>query len=354
MKLNFSIKNIITKHLFNWIFTILFIYLLSYLPKLVQIVFFENIYPVVAIINRWFYQFFPFSVGDVVYVLGIGYLLYLLVEIILNIKRPLQYLLQLSNYLLQIVWIFYLSWGFNYFRPSLSETLNFNTEDYNLEQLKNVTDLVIKKSNEVHLSITKNDTIAVDVPYGINHILELTPEGYSRIENIINQKYRVPCIKKSLLSPWISYLHTTGYLNPFTGEAQINYLYPKSAIPFIASHEVAHQLGYAPEDEANFLGYISCLHNPDPYFVYSGYTSGLYYLLVELHKADADYYKQSIKKINKGIIKNFREESSFYHRYKLQYDMTKVYDSYLKLNNQKKGIKSYNDMVRLLIGYYKM
>ncbi len=346
-------KSPLFKTFIYWMFSLAFIYGISFFPWFIQNFYFENIYPIIAIVNRWFYRLFSFSVGDVIYILGIGYLFYLLIEIILHIRKPLPFLLKLSNYLLQVVWLFYLSWGFNYFRPSLSETLHFNNDDYTLEQLKNVTNTIIDKSNELQLNITKNDTLAVDVPYGISHILRLTPIGYQKIEDKIHQKYRLPCIKESLLSSWISYLHTTGYLNPFTGESQINYLYPKSALPFIASHEVAHQLGYAPEDEANFLGFLSSINNPDPYFKYSGYTSALYYLLIELHKADNDAYKESLKHINKGIIKNFREESRFYHRYNLRYDMTKVYDSYLKLNQQKKGIHSYNDMVRLLIGYYK-
>ena len=48
----------------------------------------------------------------------------------------------------------------------------------------------------------------------------------------------------------------SGYLNPFTNEAQVDILIPKYQLPTTASHEVAHQLGYAAENEANFIGIL--------------------------------------------------------------------------------------------------
>ncbi len=340
------------RHLIYWIFLITVIFLASRLNWWVEYLYFKGIYQVIAVANRMFDRLFLFSVGDVLYIFILTYLVYLIIHLLINIRKPADTLLKISRFLLLIVGLFYLSWGFNYFRPSIDKTLKFSSINYNLQQLSTVTDTVIKRANALQLSLSGNDTLAVDIPYGLENILNKTPKGYDKIALDIQQKYRVPVIKKSLLSPIVSYLYVTGYLNPFSGEAQINYLYPKFAIPFIASHEVAHQLGYAPEDEANFLGYLAAIHHPDPYFQYSGYTAALYYLLLELKKADKKLYQEKIKKLNKGILKNFAEEARFYRKYKNKYDMSQAYDSYLKLNKQKKGIRSYNDMVKLLIGYY--
>jgi len=338
--------------LFYWTILIGSIWSASKFPWIIENLYFKRFYQIIAISNRALVRWFSFSLGDILYVLSIIYLLYLLANILINFKKPLEYILKLSRFLLLVIGLFYLSWGFNYFRPSIHKVLKIPNKKYTLAQLSEITDTIIEHSNLLQQQLTKNDTLAVDIPYGLQNILNKTFIGYDSIAREIHQKYRLPVIKKSLMSPLISYLHVTGYLNPFTGEAQINYLYPKYAIPFIASHETAHQLGYAPEDEANFLGFLSSIHHPDPYFRYSGYTAALYYLLVELKKADMDLFQKKLKKIHRGILENFAQEARFYRQHRNKYDMSKVYDSYLKLNHQKKGIKSYNEMVKLVISYY--
>jgi hypothetical protein len=338
-------------YIIHWIITVLAIQLLSYFPGFVEVVYAQNIYPVVAVINRWFFRYLPFSVGDIVYVFGFSYFVLLIFQTLKNIRHPLSQLKKLSYFLLQVVWVFYLSWGINYFREPLSKTLHLSEEKYTMEQLQLVTDKMIDKSNELQLQLAKNDSLAVEITYGVERIINKVPDGYVAIENIIGQSYAVPCEKTSLLSKTISYMGVSGYLNPFTGEAQINRIYPKIFLPSIASHEVAHQLGYAPEDEANFLGYLSASHNPDLYFQYSAYIDALYYCLIELHKADKDIYKQYKEKINKGVLKNYREAYAFSRAHQFPIDFSSTYDAYLKMNKQKSGIKSYNEMVSLLIAY---
>ncbi len=55
-----------------------------------------------------------------------------------------------------------------------------------------------------------------------------------------------------------SNLGVTGYLNPFTNEAQVNTTVPAFLQPFMTCHEIAHQLGFAPEEDANFVWIPSC------------------------------------------------------------------------------------------------
>ena len=53
-------------------------------------------------------------------------------------------------------------------------------------------------------------------------------------------------------------------INPFTLEAQVNMRMPKINLPVTIAHEMAHQLGYAAENEANFIGFINTFKNADP------------------------------------------------------------------------------------------
>jgi len=346
-----KLSSVFLRHLGGWTATVIFIKLLSFSPVIVENIYARNLYPVIAVINRWLARWIPFSIGDLIYFWGISYLIYQILKLIAHLKKPGKQLEKISGFLLKTIWIFYLSWGINYYRKPLSESMNLQTDKYQMSQLLEVTDSIIIRSNRLQLQLEKTDSLPVRIPYGLEHILQMTPEGYRNIEKIIGIRYKVPCLKTSLFSRQISYMHVSGYLNPFTGEAQINKFYPKVFLPDIASHEVAHQLGYAPENEANFLGYLASTHHPDAYFRYSGNIDALYYLLVELKKADKDLFKTYIKKINKGILKNFKEANEFSKKYRFPINFSGGYDAYLKLNNQKSGIHSYNEMVGLVIAY---
>ncbi len=350
-KIDFKNINKFHKHLVFWTLTILIIKILGALPHFIEILYARNLYPVIAVINRWIAVRFPFSIGDLVYFWGIAYFLYQILQLIIQIRHPKRQLLKISTFLLKTVWIFYLSWGFNYFREPLAKSLNLSTVQYTAEELLEVTESLIERTNTLQLYLAGNDTLSVQIPYSIENILRKTPAGYREIENYINVKYHVPCIKTSLFSKQISYMSVSGYLNPFTGEAQVNKLYPKVFLPDIASHEVAHQLGFTPEDEANFLGYLAATHHPDLYFNYSGNINALYYFLVELRRYDKDVYRSYLKKLHKGVLKNFNEARIFHQKYRFPVDFSTTYDSYLKLNNQQSGIRSYNEMVRLVIAY---
>ena len=69
-------------------------------------------------------------------------------------------------------------------------------------------------------------------------------------DSIISYKYKYPSVKKSLFSLPLTYMGFSGYINPFTNEANINYNIPASSQVFVINHEIAHQLGIASEKDA--------------------------------------------------------------------------------------------------------
>ena len=77
-------------------------------------------------------------------------------------------------------------------------------------------------------------------------------------------------------------------------------------------------------------------------------------MLNEIYLNDKKTYKELINKINVGVLKNYKEVSENWKRYKnpLEKYFKKSYDIYLKANNQTKGIKTYNLVVDLLVNEY--
>lgn len=152
-----------------------------------------------------------------------------------------------------------------------------------------------------------------------------------------------------------TYNGTSGYLNPLTGEAQVNDRIPKTGYPTTVCHEMAHQIGWAAENEANFIGYLAALNNNDVYFKYSAYRMAFGYLISELRRHDKNSYKEVIVLVNKGVLKDFKASSEFWEQYQNPIEplIKKGYSSYLKANKQSKGILSYNYVVDLIISYQK-
>ena len=152
-----------------------------------------------------------------------------------------------------------------------------------------------------------------------------------------------------------NYFGFTGYYNPFTGEAQLNTLVPKFILPFTTSHEIAHQLGYAKEEEANFVGYLAATASTDTLFHYSTYLDLFVYANRQLFFVDSvaakDFTTQLLPEV-KSDIKEWRE---FLRRHKnpLEPVIRWAYGNYLRANQQPKGMTSYDEVIADLIAFYK-
>jgi len=250
---------------------------------------------------------------------------------------------------------FHLLWAFNYYRLPLEKTLHIDSS-YTTEELISLTSSLITKANEAQLNITKNDTIKVEVPFTKTELLNMVPEGYSELSKKYSHlAYAQKSLKRSIYSLPLTYMGFSGYLNPFTNEAQIDGMIPKFNYPTTSSHEVAHQLGYAAENEASFVGSLAAMHHQNIYFKYSGYTFALSHCLNELYSRDQKQYEDIVKTINKGILKNYKEANNFWRKYQnpLEPVFKTSYNSFLKANNQTKGIDSYNYVVGLLVNYFE-
>ena len=298
--------------------------------------------PIVLALTAWV----PFSVGDILYIIVILYVLFQLKQIP-SLWRW-KYLIRFVGIVSLIVWVFHIQWGFQYHRTPLSEKWSVKSH-YTVEELNRLTLTLIASSNQIHSTLATDSAVAVTIPYSRDEILKIASQS-------IQKSYHYPQqnIKSSLVSLPLTYMGYSGYLNPFTLEAQVNSKQPKLRILTTATHEIAHQLGYAAEEEANYVGINVAMNADDDYMRYAGYTLALQYCLRSLSKSDKDKYKNALTYINAGILENYREIQGFWEKYKNPFEpvFKKTYDQFLKANNQTAGIASYNLVVGLLLHQY--
>jgi hypothetical protein len=309
-------------------------------------------YPLIFNLHRYFLDLIPFSLGDVLYFLLIIYFLRVIFRNIPHWRvRPLKLFVDLGSVVIIAAWIFHLSWGFNYHRLPLNQQFQISI-GYSKQDLEDRLDKIIEESNQWHNNLASSDTLAVTFPFSRENISEKTGLYHPAYHKTVLNS---PKVKKSLMSLPLSYMGYSGYLNPFTLESQVNAKMPIQSLITTSLHETAHQMGYAAENEANFIAYLSAIKSDDPYVQYAGKTFAFRYLFNDFYKLDPEKAGNKLKLLNPGILKNFKEVNDFWKKYKNPFEVIfdKTYDSYLKANGQKSGIKSYNEMVGLVINYHK-
>ncbi|HFS66898.1 MAG TPA: DUF3810 domain-containing protein [Flavobacteriia bacterium] len=336
---------------------IIFVYYLRKHPVFVETYYSNGIYPYIASFLRFLFGWIPFSVGDIFYFLVGIWLVYKVIRFVKSRAKNWKYSFFHFTAIISIIYfLFHLLWGFNYYRLPIQENLNLPLKKYTIEDLTLVTEKLLINVQETHFKLTNNDTIPVVINLPLTELFTASDVAYSKLAKKYPQlNYPYGKVKKSLYSLPLSYMGFSGYLNPFTNEAQVNYLVPKYDIPIIATHEIAHQVGYAKESDANFIGYLACIHSKDILLEYSANLMALNYCLNAIYYSDKEIYKEMVNRIPKGVQLNYQENRKFWHLYKnpLEPYFKNFYDLFLKSNNQHFGIKSYSKIVRLLIAYDK-
>ena len=336
-------------------FQILFVQIISDYPDIIETYYSNGVYPNVSKLFRMTLGWIPFSFGDVLIPIllffGVRFFYGLIRNRCMNLKQKM---VQAFAVISIFYTCFYWFWGFNYFREPLSKNLGLHQTKYTTSQLIQVTKTIAQQLDSIHFKISKNDTLVIESPYTVKELYQMSFVAYENLsKNFPQLVYEYPSVKSSLLSTLQSYNGTSGYLNPFTGEAQVNDKIPKTGYPTTICHEIAHQIGFAAENEANFIGYIAALAHEDPYFKYAAYRMAFAYLISEVKKHNYNRYKEIILETNKGVLKDYTNSVDFWNQYQNPIEplIKKGYNSYLKANKQAEGIQSYHYVVDLIIAY---
>ncbi len=341
-----------------WVYALPLFYIciqiLNQFPNFVETVYSRNLYTVFRSIFHFSLSWIPFSVGDLFYiiliVLAIQFIFRLIRKKFKNWKHSLVYAIA---FLSKIYVFFHLLWGLNYYRVPLHEQLQIENE-YTTFELINFTEKLIEQTNTLHLQLKENDSLPVDFNYNHENISKLVFDGIDAVnEPKINLNYGRRNLKKSLFSVPLTYGGFGGYLNPFSLEAQYNNEIPYFKWPTTLTHEVAHQMGFAKENEANFIACLVGLQHEDESFRYATYGFALKKCLNELFYRDPALFEELKQCVNYGVIENYRELQEFWKDYQNPIEplLKIMYGSYLNINNQPDGMKSYDYVVALLVNY---
>jgi len=336
-----------------------FIHIYSNDSTRVENQFATGIYPAFGRFLRFLFGWIPFSIGDILYGLVI---LWLLRTIIPGVKAIFKRTVTRQSFFtgagkaLRILMVTYILfnafWGINYNRVGIAGQLQLKMDKYSTEDLKLMNSMLVEKVNETKQVLVQNET-----KYPAKKALfKKVTDAYQQAEIIYPfLKYQPVSLKPSLWSWLGNYMGFTGYYNPFTGEAQVNTLVPKFLQPFTTCHEVAHQLGYAKEMEANFVAYLAATASPDTLIHYSVYLDLFMYSNRNLYATDSMAAKEIAKQLVPAVKADIREWKAFNKKYRNPVEpvFRWVYGLYLRQNQQPQGVLSYDEVTGFMVAWYK-
>ncbi|MCL6523800.1 MAG: DUF3810 domain-containing protein [Thermoflavifilum sp.] len=317
--------------------------------------------PVIWYAQRYFIGQLPFSLGDWLYLLAI---LWAAIQIYIFIRSSIpgqRWLLSARKLLVRFVVVaivgygwFQMSWGFGYMIHRIQTDFHLSLQPYSLSQLKSLTEWLATETNAHYVCV--HDSQATQ-PFFRKTIIPGAIEAYDSLQAFYPEMhYRAPSIKRSLFGKLMNYMGIEGYYNPFTAEAQVNIDIPPMLLPFVTCHEIAHQLGYTQEYAANFVGFLAATHARDSFFRYSAYLNMLLYGIHSLqrhHQRDTAWIHHIWNSLLPGVQHDILAIYAYENAYRGPVDrLTAItYDLFLKMNHQPKGIRSYNEVLALLIQY---
>jgi len=337
-------------------------FLLPYFPHFTEYAMTGGLFRLVGFPIEWLLSVFPFSVAEVIVILGIPALLTLLTLWILRIlrsKKPLRVLEWGSRgiaWCLSLVFLLYMVMhGANFSRLPAGELLKLPNRTYTAQDLYTVTCDLAAKASQAREPLSEDENGCVSLSVTQTELLLLADDGYAALEEEYPfLKAATWRVKPVLLSHWWSYTGITGIYIPWLGEANLNTDVPPNNLGFSAAHEVAHTMGFAKEDECNFLAFLACSAGSQPDYTYSGYLSAFVYCANALYKADKTLWEAAYSNCSAGVLRDLRQNNAYWKQFEgpVQDTSSALNDSFIKANGVESGVLSYDEMVSLLLRYY--
>lgn len=338
-----------------WIPFLLLHVLFSYDAMITERLYFEKLYQGIRLLYDHTLGNFPFPMVYIAIPLLLFWVIRVIIKIVLFPKRPISAfvihgLLRFSLLLGSILVFFYLSWGYNYKRPSFPDNyhlpkIEMDSNDVYTEAL-NINKALNRLRKEVAMDADSMTTSYL--PKGIEATLRNSLTSIiTDLGSPASGRGRVRDLYPEGILLRVS---TAGIYMPFAFEGQVDHgLHPLQK-PFVMAHEMGHVYGYAEEGTCNFLGFLACMNHEDKFVQYSGLLGYWRYLASNLRRTAPEKYKALRAELSPAVKNDLNAIADQMDKFPdiLPELRDQVYHTYLKTNGIKDGIDNYSVIVQLV------
>lgn len=288
---------------------------------------------------------FSFSVGDVFYtILALMAFVFITRLLIIICKKKRDLLIRNISGLIWALaifyWVFHILWGFNYYKKPIKE--DYNIEKITLDELKYLAEFYYNRSVELRKAVNEDERGVFQMELNKNQIRH---EIFNSAQ-IVKSKFpevrfldsTAPNLKESLFSTPFSYMGVAGYYIPFTAESQYNSNMPDTKRLFTQLHETAHQWGFAPENEANFVGFLLGVESSHRDLQYASNYRAMRSILNRILLEDPIYVQIMLIRYSDGMKRDRAYERLINEKYegKTEDAFSLMNEAFLRINNQEK------------------
>lgn len=237
-------------------------------------------------------------------------------------------------------------------------------KQYTVEELRTLRNFVVEKCNSLSQQMNRDEE--GEILYDGDFVAEAKKAMKKLGETYNNLSGYYPSLKPLISSDFMSQQYMTGYYFPFSMEANYNNVMYFMNQPATFCHELAHLKGYIYEDEANFIAYLACLESEEAVIQYAGYLSVLNYIDNDFYASigkDRERYQAEVSILSQVHDDNVFLTSEEWQRIEEKAVLDtetvdaisdKFTDTTLRLNGVSDGMASYGRVVRLLLEYYNI
>ena len=179
---------------------------------------------------------------------------------------------------------FVVLWGFNYARPFPATAFGLGPP-IPKEAAQPLVARIGERLDEVRRVVPEDER---GVAAGLESDRELDAEIRTLEAGVLREAGLPPVeagrAKRPLTSPLLLRWRVAGFYGPFTGEPNVVRPAPPGDLPFTIAHERAHLSGFAGEDAASFVAFLTCWRSERPEVRYSAWLA--LWLSVDGHPKD--------------------------------------------------------------------
>jgi hypothetical protein len=240
--------------------------------------------------------------------------------------------------------VFLLMWGLNYRRMPMADRIQLAHDRPGTERVVELGQEAVRQLNELHAVAHAGGWVVEE--WRNRELLKAFETTQAMLSDAAPA--RAGRLKWTIFGPYFRWSSIDGMVDPFALEALGNPDLLPWERPFVAAHEWAHLAGYAHEAEANFVGWLTCVR-ADAASRYSGWLFLYWQLAGELPGDEARRLAATlgagpqrdiaaiVDRLRRGRLPLLRRVS------------WRVYDQYLKANRVRSGVRSYGEVLTLIL-----
>lgn len=240
---------------------------------------------------------------------------------------------------------FLAAWGLNYQREPLRSQLDFQEARVTRDALRELALRDAAFLNQRYDEAHRGQWAEYDATPAV------LSSAFSRAQRELGMPWAaVPARpKRSFVDLYFRRASIDGMTDPFFLETLANQTLLPFERPFVVAHEWSHLAGFADESEANFVAWLICMRAPVPE-QYSAWLS-LYGTIVNaLPPADRAEIGRSLESGPRADVQAIAERVRRQASPRVSRAGYAAYDKFLKANRVEAGIRSYSEVLRLLLG----